>query len=48
MSVGIKKKEFLSFNKELAIEVSSILDKLAPYYEREELALRVLLSKPEK
>ena len=41
-----KKKELLAFNKEIATSMAVILDKLAPYYEREEHALRLRLSKP--
>jgi len=39
-----KRKEFLSFNKEVAESVGQIFDKLAPYYAREEKALRLRLS----
>jgi hypothetical protein len=41
-----KKKELLAFNKEVALSVSAIFDSLAPYYAREEAALRLRLSKP--
>jgi len=41
-----KKSEFLSFNKEVAASIALIFDKLAPYYAREEEALRLRLSKP--
>jgi hypothetical protein len=40
-----KKRELIAFNNEMAAAVSLILDKLAPYYEREELTLRLRLSK---
>jgi Cthe_2314-like HEPN len=43
-----KKRDFLAFNKEIAASIALILDKLAPYYAREELALRLRLSKPER
>jgi hypothetical protein len=41
-----KKKEFVEFNKEIASAITHVFDKLAPYYTREEAALRLRLSKP--
>jgi hypothetical protein len=40
-----KKREFLAFNNEIAESISMIFDKLAPIYEREELALLLRLEK---
>jgi len=42
-----RRKELLTFNKEIGSSVAGIFDKLAPYYAREEKSLRLLLSKPE-
>jgi len=41
-----RKYEFSNFNKELADAISQIFEMLAPYYSREEKALRLRLSKP--
>ena len=41
-----RKYEFSKFNKELAVAIAHIFEKLAPYYSREEQALRLRLSKP--
>jgi hypothetical protein len=41
-----KKQEFSEFNKELAIAIAHIFEKLAPYFSREEQALKKRLSKP--
>ncbi len=41
-----RKYEFSKFNKELAVSIAHIFEKLAPYYSREEQALRLRLSKP--
>jgi len=40
-----KKKELIEFNNEIAASLCLIFDKLAPYYRREERALRLRLSK---
>jgi len=40
-----KKKELVGFNKQIAASLSLIFDRLAPYYRREESALRLRLSK---
>jgi hypothetical protein len=40
-----KKRELVAFNVEIATSIALIFDKLAPYYEREERALRLRLSK---
>jgi len=42
-----KKRELLAFNDEIAASIAIIFDKLAPYYTREERALRLRLSKPD-
>lgn len=41
-----RKREFSEFNKELAVSLAHIFEKLAPYYSREEQALSLRLSKP--
>ena len=41
-----KKREFSKFNKELAVSIAQIFEKLAQIYSREERALRLRLSKP--
>jgi hypothetical protein len=41
-----RKYEFSKFNRELAVAIAHIFEKLAPHYSREEQALRLRLSKP--
>jgi len=43
-----KKRELLAFNNEITASIAVILDKLTPCYLREERALRLRLSKPER